>query len=151
MRNGPGQRPAVSPGREMLVLVTGATGFVGSHLVEHLAQHTNWQMVGISRSLRHANNLRQIIPALELRTADLNEPGSIDPLIAEIKPDGVIHLAGQPLEPVSWTDPAATFRLNVIGQINLFEAMLKANIRPRIVIGGSALIDRKSTRLNSSH
>src|SRR6185437_8982877 len=40
----------------------------------------------------------------------------------------------------SWKDPAATFRLNVIGQINLFEAILKAGIQPRIVLGGSALM-----------
>lgn len=124
----------------MLVLVTGATGFVGSHLVEHLAHNTGWRIVGISRSLRHGADLRRASPGLELRAADLNEAGSIDALMGELKPDGVIHLAGQPLEPVSWADPAATFRLNVIGQINLFEAMLKANIRPRTVIGGSALM-----------
>src|SRR5256885_412606 len=41
----------------MLVLVTGATGFVGSHLVEYLAQHTDWRIIGISRSLRHVSNL----------------------------------------------------------------------------------------------
>lgn len=124
----------------MLVLVTGATGFVGSHLVEHLTHETDWQIVGVSRSLRHAANLRRDLPRFSVRIADLNEPGSIDTLMAELKPDGVIHLAGQPLEPISWADPAATFRLNVIGQINLFDAMLKAGIRPRTIIGGSALM-----------
>jgi GDP-4-dehydro-6-deoxy-D-mannose reductase len=80
------------------------------------------------------------MPRLQLRSADLNEPASIDQAIAEVLPDAVIHLAGQPLEPLSWQDPAATFRLNVIGQINLFDAMLKAGLRPRTILGGSALI-----------
>jgi GDP-4-dehydro-6-deoxy-D-mannose reductase len=124
----------------MRVVITGATGFVGSHLVEHLSAETDWALVGVSRSLRHASNLQRDLPRLELRTADLIEPGSIDPLMAELKPDAVIHLAGQPLEPISWADPAATFRLNVIGQINLFEALLKAGVKPRTVIGGSALV-----------
>ena len=124
----------------MRVLVTGATGFVGSHVVEHLLRSTDWEIVGLSRSLRHVGSWREPSPRLSLRTADLNEPGSVDALMAEVRPDGVIHLAGQPLEPISWSDPAATFRLNVIGQIHLFEAMLKANIRPRTVIGGSALM-----------
>lgn len=124
----------------MIVLVTGATGFVGSHLVEHLLAATDWQIVGVSRSLRHRQNIEGSDRRFELRMADLNEPGLIEQVVAEVRPDGVIHLAGQPLEPISWKEPAATFRMNVIGQINLFEAILKAGIRPRTVISGSALM-----------
>lgn len=124
----------------MRVLITGATGFVGSHVVEHVLAHTDWEVVGLSRSLRHVAGWRRDMDRLSLRTADLNEPASVDQVVADIRPEAVIHLAGQPLEPVSWQDPAATFRLNVIGQINLFEAMLKADLLPRTVIGGSALM-----------
>jgi GDP-4-dehydro-6-deoxy-D-mannose reductase len=123
-----------------VVLVTGATGFVGSHLVEHLLAHTEWEIAGLSRSLRHVASWARSVPRVRLHTADLLEPGSVDQIVAEVQPDAVVHLAGQPLEPVSWQDPAATFRLNAIGQINLFEALLKAGLRPRTVIGGSALI-----------
>jgi GDP-4-dehydro-6-deoxy-D-mannose reductase len=124
----------------MLVLVTGAAGFVGSHLVEHLLDTTDWRLVGVSRSLRHRPIVDRAHGRMEFRAADLSEPGSIDDVVAKVRPDAVIHLAGQPLEPISWKDPAATFRLNVIGQINLFEAIVKAAIQPRIVLGGSALM-----------
>lgn len=123
----------------MLVLITGATGFVGSHLVDHLLAETDWHLASVSRSLRH---VEYAPPSARLRfyAADLTEPSTIEQVIGDLKPDGIIHLAGQPLEPAAWRDPAATFRLNVIGQINLFEAAIKAGLRPRTVLGGSALI-----------
>jgi GDP-4-dehydro-6-deoxy-D-mannose reductase len=124
----------------VIVLVTGATGFVGSHVVERLLDHTDWQIVGLSRTLRHVSGLQPVRPRVEVRAADLNEPASIEQLVADVRPDAIVHLAGQPLEPISWLDPGATFRLNVIGQINLFEAVLKAGLHPRTVIAGSALI-----------
>lgn len=124
----------------MLVLITGATGFVGSHLVDHLLATTDWEVVGLSRSLRHATELKTPSSRLTVWTADLTEPASIDHAVEEIRPDGVIHLAGQPLEPLSWKDPGATFRLNLIGQLNLFEAIVKTGRRPPVVIGGSALM-----------
>jgi GDP-4-dehydro-6-deoxy-D-mannose reductase len=124
----------------VIVLVTGATGFVGSHLVEHLLDQTDWHVVGLSRSLRHVTAVEPLRPRLKLLTADLNEPGSVERAIAEVRPEAIVHLAGQPLEPIPWKDPAATFRLNVIGLIHLFEAILKAGLQPRFVLGGSGLI-----------
>jgi GDP-4-dehydro-6-deoxy-D-mannose reductase len=123
----------------MRVLITGATGFVGSHVVEHVLAHTDWEIVSLSRSLRHVSGWHSTA-RLSLRTADLNEPASVEQVVADVRPDAIIHLAGQPLEPISWQDPAATFRLNVIGLINLFEAILKAGLKPRTIVGGSALM-----------
>lgn len=124
----------------MRVLITGATGFVGSHLVEHLLDTTDWELVGVSRTMDHIRNVEHLLPRLRLQVADCDDPASIERAVDSVQPDAVIHLAGQASESQSWKSPAATFIDNVVGEINLFQALIKANLRPRTLVFGSAVV-----------
>ena len=123
----------------MRVLITGITGFAGSHLAEHiLDQHPGSQVFGLVRWRSRMENLEGFVRRVELHEADLKDIVSLRKSLAEIKPDRIFHLAAQSFVPTSWTCPAETFAINAIGQINLFEAILSLKLEPLIQVAGSS-------------
>jgi len=123
----------------MRVLITGITGFAGSHLAEYiLANHPDVRVCGIVRWRSRMDNICGITDKIELHEADLKDVVSLRKCLAEIKPDRVFHLAAQSFVPASWKLPAETFAINAIGQINLFEALLSLKLNPRIQVAGSS-------------
>lgn len=118
-------------------LITGITGFVGSHLAEFLLSK-NYEVYGISRWRSDTKNIDHIKSKLNLVEADLNDSHSFYNAIQKIKPEQIYHLAAQSFVPTSWVAPADTMKTNVIGTINLFEAVRKANIDPKIQVACSS-------------
>jgi GDP-4-dehydro-6-deoxy-D-mannose reductase len=123
----------------MRVLITGITGFAGSHLAEYiLAEHPDVRVFGIVRWRSRMDNIVQIRDKIELHEADLKDIISLKKALAEIKPHRIFHLAAQSFVPASWKLPVETFAINALGQINLFEALLSLELDPRIQIAGSS-------------
>ncbi|MCP2520693.1 GDP-mannose 4,6-dehydratase [Candidatus Aminicenantes bacterium AC-335-A11] len=123
----------------MRVLITGITGFAGSHLAEYILNNKpGVEVYGIVRWRSRFENIQHIIDKINLVEADLKDAYSVKKALAKIKPDWIFHLAAQSFVPSSWRLPAETMSINVIGQINLFEAILELKISPRIHIAGSS-------------
>lgn len=123
----------------MRVLITGITGFAGSHLADYiLADHPEVEVYGIVRWRSRMDNILHIKDKIKLHEADLKDIVSLRKCLAEIKPDWIFHLAAQSFVPTSWKCPAETFSINTIGQINLFEAILSLNLSPKIQVAGSS-------------
>lgn len=123
----------------MRVLITGITGFAGSHLAEYiLANHPDVPVFGFARWRSRMDNIVHIQDKVELHEADIKDVISLKKALADIKPDRIFHLAAQSFVPASWKLPAETFAINAIGQINLFEALLSLKLNPKIHIAGSS-------------
>ena len=123
----------------MKVLITGITGFAGSHLAEYiLANHPDVEIYGIVRWRSRMDNIVGILDKIHLVEADLKDMVSLRAALAESKPDRIFHLAAQSFVPTSWKCPAETFAINAIGQINLFESILALDLKPRVQIAGSS-------------
>ena len=123
----------------MRVLITGITGFAGSHLAEYiLANHPDVRVFGFVRWRSRMDNIVHIQNKVELHEADIKDVISLKKALADIKPDRIFHLAAQSFVPASWRLPAETFAINAIGQINLFEALLSLKLNPKIHIAGSS-------------
>lgn len=119
----------------MRVLITGIAGFAGSHLAEHLLAETDWEVWGTI--YQNDYNVSHLRDRVNLRRVDLRNPEPVQNLLGEAQPDRIYHLAGQSYVPASWDNPWQTFEINVRSQINLLEAILSINLKPRILIVAS--------------
>lgn len=115
----------------MRVLVTGAAGFVGSHLVRTLLERGH-EVVGMGVEEAVLQGGTAYIQA------DLTRPEQVDPIMADVKPEAVIHLAGISSVRLSWDAPALTMQVNCLGTLYLLEAIRKAGLNPVILNVGSS-------------
>ncbi len=123
----------------MRVLITGITGFVGSHLVEYiLAHHPQTEIVGIKRWRSPKDNIRHLLNQVRLYDCDLHDLASLIRVFGEVKPDVIFHLAAQSFVPTSYNAPADTLHTNVIGTCNLLEAVRILKLDPVIHICSSS-------------
>ena len=123
----------------MRVLITGITGFVGSHLADYILEnHPEVKLFGLIRWRSPMENILHIQDKIELNEGDLKDIVSLKKCLAEIKPDRIFHLAAQSYVPFSWKCPSETFSINALGQVNLFEAVLSLKLSPRIQVAGTS-------------
>ena len=123
----------------MRALITGITGFAGSHLAEYLlAEHPEVEVFGTYRWRSRRENIEHLARRVELREADLRDYSSLHSLLDEVRPDAIFHLAAQSFVPSSWRAPAETLTTNIAGQTNLFEAVRYLGLDPTIQIACSS-------------
>ncbi|MCG3204429.1 MAG: GDP-6-deoxy-D-mannose reductase [Elusimicrobia bacterium] len=123
----------------MRVLITGITGFVGSHLAEYiLAEHPDVKVYGIKRWRSPKDNIRGILKQVQLVDCDLRDLGSLITVFSSIKPDIIFHLAAQSFVPTSYIAPADTMETNIVGTTHLLEAVRATKIDPVIHICSSS-------------
>ena len=118
-------------------LITGISGFVGSHLAEHLLQLGNWTVAGTvygsgEQSIAH---LRE---KLTLYEAELSALGTVQGIVEDSRPDAIFHLAAQPIPSLSRIDPWYTLENNIRLQVNVLQAITQvAPHAVTLVIGSS--------------
>lgn len=125
----------------MKVLVTGAGGMVGSHLVEML--HEQGDMV-IGTYYKPTTDIREIPQDIRMIECDVRYPSSVERIIMDFMPDKIFHLAAQSYPTVSWDRPYETIDTNINGTIAVFEAVKKVrkaadkNYDPMVVVACSS-------------
>ncbi|MEW6227699.1 MAG: GDP-mannose 4,6-dehydratase [Bacillota bacterium] len=122
----------------MRALITGITGFAGSHLAERLLALEDVEVFGTIRWRSRTENVESIRNRITLVECDLADASAVDRAIATARPDLIFHLAAQSFVPTSWVAPSETITNNVIGQLNLFEAVRRAGIDPLVQIACSS-------------
>jgi GDP-4-dehydro-6-deoxy-D-mannose reductase len=117
------------------VLVTGAGGFVGGHLVPLLAQE-GASVTGVV--LPQGGISWGSGAGMRVVEADLDDPAAAAAVVEAAPPERIVHLAGQSSVHHSHLDPAGTLRTNVLGIVHLLDAVRRRGLRPRVLVVGSA-------------
>jgi GDP-4-dehydro-6-deoxy-D-mannose reductase len=120
------------------VLVTGVTGFAGSHLVDYMLERGDCEIHGIQRWRSRTENIEHFVDRITLHECDLRDAASTLRTLERVKPEWIFHLAAQSFVPTSWTAPTESLSTNVIGQVNLFEAVRRLGLTPRIQLACSS-------------
>lgn len=104
----------------MKVLVTGAGGMVGSHMVE-LLYNQGYDVLGTY--YKPTTDISEINPDIQLQECDVRYYESVLRVIMTFQPDYIFHLAAQSYPTVSWSRPQETIDTNVNGTVNVYEAI----------------------------
>ena len=121
----------------MRALITGITGFAGSYLAEYCLEN-NIEVWGIQRWRSRLENIEAIIDDINLIEGDIRDAESVYTALERSKPDYIFHLAAQSFVPTSWNAPTETLTTNIIGQVNIFEAVRRLGLECPIQIACSS-------------
>ncbi|HEY7214360.1 MAG TPA: GDP-mannose 4,6-dehydratase [Thermoanaerobaculia bacterium] len=123
----------------MRALITGITGFAGSHLAEYLLkEQPGVEVFGTLRWRSRMENVEHLGKRIRLVEADLRDYSSMHRALEETRPDFIFHLAAQSFVPSSWSAPNDTIVTNVTGQTNLFEAIRILKLDPTVQLACSS-------------
>ena len=123
-------------------LVTGATGFAGSHLVEQLLTDHPTVAAWSHRGGRDAR--AGVDPRVAWNAVDLLDRGAVSAALSELQPSIIYHCAGIAHVGESWSQPLRALSVNVLGTHHVLGGLREAGLKCPVLVTGSALVYRPS-------
>ena len=110
----------------MRILITGGAGFIGSALVRHLIQHTEYEVLNLDK-LTYAGNLESLTriasnSRYEFVQADIHDQATVSAVLTRFEPQAVMHLAAESHVDRSIDGPSDFIQTNIVGTYSLLEA-----------------------------
>ena len=137
----------------MKVLITGITGFVGSHMADYLLKNVpDVKIFGMRRWRSRFENVSHLyqLDNVTFLEGDLSDRSSISKILYEVRPDVVYHFAAQSFPESSFKTPTYTLNTNVIGTTNLLEELRLLReydqLNPVIISVSSSVVWYSKTR-----
>ena len=118
----------------MVRLITGAGGMMGSHLYDALRDQDVLPTF-YNSTLDKRETITQ-----EMEMLDVLHYERVKQVLSEVKPSVIYHLAAQSRPDVSFTDPARTLQINVIGTTNLLQACAELGLKPLFINASSSAV-----------
>ncbi|MDP2285432.1 MAG: GDP-mannose 4,6-dehydratase, partial [Pseudohongiella sp.] len=117
----------MQPQHAIRILVTGGAGFIGSAVVRHIIQHTDDHVLNLDK-LTYAGNTESLAPIsvnprYRFEQADICDRAELDRILADFRPQAVMHLAAESHVDRSIEGPAAFIETNIVGTYTLLQAV----------------------------
>lgn len=122
------------------ILITGITGFVGSHMADYILKsgNNNYEIFGTKRyHLSRIDKVEHFFDKITWYDCDFTDPISTEKVINEIKPDKIFHFAAESFVSPSWDHPNRYMNVNYNATLNILEALRKTKSKAKILIPGS--------------
>lgn len=116
-------------------LITGISGFAGSHLAEYLLSRTDWRVAGTVYG--PADNVAHLEDRLTLFPVELSRAAAVREVLQATRPDYIFHLAAQPSPTISRNDPWFTLENNIRVQLNVLDTVVQTGLTSRVLVVGS--------------
>jgi GDP-4-dehydro-6-deoxy-D-mannose reductase len=119
------------------ILISGITGFVGSHLAD-LALEKDCEVYGLKRwNLSRMRNVRHILDKVKWIDCDITDNISVKKALEIAKPEKIFHLAAESFVSTSWDHPSHYIDVNYKGTVNFLESIKDLKLETKILIPGS--------------
>ncbi len=118
------------------ILITGITGFMGSHQAEYLLKKGDVELYGITRNVNPIEEF-EFKDRVTWYRGNMRLISFVEDTLSKIKPDKIYHFAAYTLVGKSFDNPQYFFDVNIASQLNLLESIKKLKLNPRILICGS--------------
>lgn len=133
----------MSSNNSRIALVTGATGFIGSHLVRRLINE-GYKVNIFVRKSSDTWRINDVLSKLKVHLVDLRDPKKVKEALLNIKPEYIFHLAISGVYSGSGIEDRDLFETNLVGTVTLIEAANNINYKALIHTGSTGEYGQKS-------
>lgn len=122
------------------ILITGITGFVGSHMADLQLENSDIEIYGFKRwNISRLRNIRHLLnnERVHLYDCDITDPIGVREALKEIKPKKIFHFAAESFVSPSWIHPSHYMDVNFKGTVNILDAIKELGLNCRIHLAGS--------------
>ncbi len=130
----------------MKVLITGGTGFVGSHLCDMLINEGH-EIVVLARNDNKIENVKNIIKQIQIKYIDVTNFDELGYSIESIKPDTIFHLAGETSHKKSFENPLYDVDVNSKSTLYILEKIKNLNLNCKFILGSTFIVIGKPLQL----
>ena len=130
----------------MKVLVTGADGFIGSHLCQFLLEE-NHEIIAISRNFKQLPSLIFNSDKIDFNQVNVTDFSSLSKIIIKHKPNIIIHLAGETSHKQSFENPIYDVDVNTKSTLCILETIKQSKLKTRFILGSTFIVVGKPETL----
>ncbi len=130
----------------MKILVTGADGFIGSHLCDILLKE-NHEIIAVSRNFKKLNDSMYNNEKIQLNQIDVTDFSNLSKIISTNKPEIIIHLAGETSHKQSFENPMYDVDVNAKSTLCILETIKKSGLNCKFILGSTFIVVGKPETL----